>query len=128
MAKSSKKVSDVAAPEKAPVALSDGLAEANGSSKPAKQPRAKAAPRKSRKTITKSTEKPSGAVVAKSSSVRKPKTPLKAAPKTAFTDDDVRIRAYFISEHRTRHGIPGSSADDWLEARRQLEAEADRRT
>jgi hypothetical protein len=35
------------------------------------------------------------------------------------------VRAYFIAERRILEGIPGSSADDWLEARRQLQAEAD---
>jgi hypothetical protein len=34
------------------------------------------------------------------------------------------MRAYFIAENRIREGREGSSADDWLEARRQLEAEA----
>jgi hypothetical protein len=33
------------------------------------------------------------------------------------------MRAYFIAERRVQMGIPASEHDDWLEARRQLEAE-----
>ena len=39
------------------------------------------------------------------------------------TDDEIRLRAYFIAERRVQLGIPGSESDDWVEARRQLEAE-----
>src|SRR5256885_5544641 len=40
------------------------------------------------------------------------------------SDDEIRLRAYFISEWRRQNGIVGESADDWLEARRQLQEEA----
>lgn len=40
------------------------------------------------------------------------------------SDEEIRIRAYFIAERRMQHGIPGSEAEDWLEARRQLESES----
>jgi hypothetical protein len=40
------------------------------------------------------------------------------------SDDDIRLRAYFIAERRTQLSIPGSEAEDWLEAKRQLEAES----
>ena len=39
------------------------------------------------------------------------------------TEEEIRMRAYFIAERRVQMGIPGSEHDDWLEARRQLEAE-----
>jgi len=39
------------------------------------------------------------------------------------TDEEIRMRAYFIAERRVQMGIPASEHDDWLEARRQLEAE-----
>ena len=39
------------------------------------------------------------------------------------TDEEIRLRAYFIAERRVQMGIPGSEHDDWIEARRQLEAE-----
>ncbi len=59
---------------------------------------------------------------------KKPAAPAKAkapAKKTAkFTTEDVALKAYFISEHRHRHGIHGDSHSDWIEAERQLRAEA----
>lgn len=39
------------------------------------------------------------------------------------TDEEIRMRAYFIAERRVQMGVAGSEHDDWLEARRQLEAE-----
>ena len=39
-------------------------------------------------------------------------------------EEEIRMRAYFIAERRMREGIHGNSADDWLEARRQLLVEA----
>ncbi len=49
----------------------------------------------------------------------------KAAPAASTVSDDaIRMRAYFIAEKRTRSGQAGDSASDWMEARRQLLAEA----
>jgi hypothetical protein len=39
------------------------------------------------------------------------------------SDDEIRLRAYFIAERRVQMGIAGSEHEDWLEARRQLDAE-----
>ena len=39
------------------------------------------------------------------------------------TDEAIRIRAYFIAEHRQRLALPGDANNDWIEARRQLLAE-----
>jgi hypothetical protein len=36
------------------------------------------------------------------------------------TDEEIRIRAYFISERRRRFGLPGDANSDWIEAKRQL--------
>jgi DUF2934 family protein len=36
------------------------------------------------------------------------------------TDEQIRTRAYFISERRRRFDLPGDADSDWLEARRQL--------
>ena len=44
----------------------------------------------------------------------------------APSDDAVRLRAYFISERRRRFALPGNTESDWLEAKRQLLAEARR--
>jgi hypothetical protein len=42
------------------------------------------------------------------------------------TDDEVRLRAYFLAERRHRLSLPGDSNHDWIEARRQLIEEAQR--
>ena len=42
------------------------------------------------------------------------------------SEDAVRLRAYFISERRRRFALPGDTESDWLEAKRQLLAEARR--
>jgi hypothetical protein len=39
------------------------------------------------------------------------------------TDDQIQMRAYFISERRRRLDLPGDANSDWLEAKRQLLAE-----
>ena len=39
------------------------------------------------------------------------------------TDEQVQMRAYFISERRRRFALPGDANSDWLEAKRQLLAE-----
>ena len=130
MAKSSKKVSDVPPSESVSVAPTDGATQANGTTKPAKQAKTKAATRKTKKTAprAKGPEKPVQPAGGSGPSARKPKSGKKEIKAETFTDDDIRMRAYFISERRTREGIPGNSAEDWLEARRQLQAEIDRRS
>jgi hypothetical protein len=47
-------------------------------------------------------------------------TPMAGEP----SEDAVRLRAYFISERRRRFALPGDTESDWLEAKRQLLAEA----
>ena len=42
------------------------------------------------------------------------------------SEDEIRLRAYFISERRRRFALAGDADSDWLEARRQLLAEARR--
>ncbi|MFL6514767.1 MAG: DUF2934 domain-containing protein [Chthoniobacterales bacterium] len=39
------------------------------------------------------------------------------------TDEDIRLRAYFIAERRHRLALPGDADSDWLEAKRQLLSE-----
>jgi hypothetical protein len=36
------------------------------------------------------------------------------------SEEEVRLRAYFISERRRRFALAGDADSDWLEARRQL--------
>jgi len=44
------------------------------------------------------------------------------------TDEEIRIRAYFIAERRIQLSLAGDSAHDWIEARRQLIEEAGQRS
>jgi hypothetical protein len=39
------------------------------------------------------------------------------------TDEQIRMRAYFIAEGRKRFDLPGDANSDWLEAKRQLLSE-----
>ena len=41
-----------------------------------------------------------------------------------ISDDDIRIRAYLISQRRLHLSSPGDAITDWFEARRQLLEEA----
>lgn len=50
------------------------------------------------------------------------KPAAKATP--ASTQADISLRAYFIAENRMAAGLPGDSHQDWLEAERQIMAEA----
>jgi DUF2934 family protein len=40
------------------------------------------------------------------------------------SDEQIRLRAYFIAEKRAQQLLPGDTHSDWLEARRQLLEEA----
>jgi hypothetical protein len=81
-----------------------------------------------RATTAKKPRKPSGT---KDSSQQTPH--IAASPPAQMTpmpeepsEDAVRLRAYFISERRRRFALPGDTESDWLEAKRQLLAEARR--
>jgi hypothetical protein len=43
---------------------------------------------------------------------------------TEPSDDEIRLRAYFLAERRMKLSLPGDSDHDWIEARRQLLEEA----
>jgi hypothetical protein len=53
-----------------------------------------------------------------------------ASPKTSSaslrepSDEEIRMRAYFIAERRLQLSLQGDSAHDWIEAKRQLIEEA----
>jgi hypothetical protein len=53
------------------------------------------------------------------------KKPAKKAAKkvVTYSTEDIALRAYFISEHRHRHGIHGDAHSDWVKAERELKAE-----
>lgn len=57
----------------------------------------------------------------------KPAPRQKAVKATVITDEDIGLRAYFIAERRQKMGWPGDSTADWVEAERQLRAEAARK-
>lgn len=98
-------------------------AEAGGSLpevKPAKTSRARP-PAKSRKSALLRRKKSPAAQ--KTSVTMPPEAGTTAGP----SDEEIRLRAYFISERRRRFALPGDADSDWLEARRQLLSEAGRR-
>jgi hypothetical protein len=49
--------------------------------------------------------------------------PAEAGRMARPSDEEIRLRAYFISERRRRFALPGDADSDWLEARRQLLSE-----
>ena len=55
---------------------------------------------------------------------RKAAAPKASATPPRPTNEEIALRAYYIAERRQRMGWPGDSCSDWLEAERQLLAEA----
>jgi hypothetical protein len=94
--------------------------EAGGSSlgvKAGKSPRAR------RVTTNRKTQETSGK---ESATAKKTKVsmPTEAGGPSGPLDEEIRIRAYFISERRRRFALPGDADSDWLEAKRQLLSES----
>jgi len=118
MAKSSKKSKEAGAIDPAPN-------HQNGNGSATKPAAVKSA--QSKATKTKAAPKSRATKPGKATAPGKSRTGAVRKADGRISDDEIRIRAYFISQHRMKEGRPGSSADDWLEARRQLEAEAKRR-
>jgi len=85
---------------------------------PKKKSRPAATPAKKKKPVA--AKKPS----AKQSAASKAKPAASRAAEP--TDDEIRLRAYFLAERRHRLSLPGDSNHDWIEARRQLIEEAQR--
>jgi hypothetical protein len=105
--------------KEADTARSDS-AVVNGSatSEPKKKSRSAAAKPKAKKPAAKkSAAKPAR------SSTRKAQAPSSLREPT---DEEIRLRAYFLAERRLQLSLPGDSAHDWIEARRQLIEEAGR--
>jgi len=71
---------------------------------------------------TSTTRKTSGPARTKSPVARKGKVsmPPEAGTMAGPSDEEIRLRAYFISERRRRFALPGDADSDWLEAKRQL--------
>ena len=53
----------------------------------------------------------------KSATSKKASSPVSAREPS---DEEIRIRAYFIAERRIQLSLEGDSAHDWIEAKRQL--------
>jgi hypothetical protein len=130
MAKSSKKSKEATAQEGS--STPPGMESSNGfvAAGTAKPADAKKAPAKSTGRA-KSVDRNRSATPRKASAGRKTgaKTVQQstAAEDVGIADEAIRIRAYLISQWRMQNGVPGDSAHDWLEARRQLQEESDRR-
>ena len=130
MAKSSKKSKEATAQEGTSTA--PGMESSNGfvTAGTAKPADAKKAPAKSTGRA-KSVGRSRSATPRKASAGRKTGAKTVQQPTAAddvgITDEAIRIRAYLISQWRMQNGVPGDSAHDWLEARRQLQEESDRR-
>ena len=62
---------------------------------------------------------------AKKAAIEKVENKAVPVPVTAFdpTNEQIEMRAYFISERRRRFALPGDANSDWLEAKRQLLSE-----
>lgn len=56
----------------------------------------------------------------------KPRRRAVSAKSTASADD-IAQRAYYIAEHRHRHGHHGDAMGDWVEAERQLREEGSKK-
>ena len=90
-----------------------------------------------KKAMAKSTGRPRSVGTNRNDMARKTPAKRKTHAKTglqptpaghpAVTDEEIRIRAYLISEWRMQNGVSGDSARDWLEARRQLQEESGKR-
>jgi hypothetical protein len=50
--------------------------------------------------------------------------PPEAARRIEPSDEEIRLRAYFISKHRRRFVLPGDADSDWREAKQQLRSES----
>ena len=113
---------------------SKAAAPGNGSTAPENPETSPVVTAKSVKSAKTPAAKPAKA---KSASKRASKAPAARKPRpaavtrktrpsrlVAISDEDIRIRAYFIAEKRMQSGLPGDSDHDWLEAHRQLREEA----
>jgi len=83
---------------------------------PKKAAKAKAPPKAKETAKPKAAKTPATRTRVKATAVTK--------PAASITPADIALRAYFIAEKRQKLGLPGDSTHDWVEAERQLHAEA----
>lgn len=66
---------------------------------------------------------------ARAKTTRPKKAPEPSVPASKQpSDEEIRMRAYFIAERRMQLRLEGDSVHDWMEARRQLIEEAKQRS
>jgi hypothetical protein len=108
-------------PKKTGVAQSEnvGSSQAGGLSAEAKIDKVKTQPRSKRvKNGKLAPRKKSPAP--KTATLKRRTTKKGAEP----PEEEIRLRAYFISERRRRFDLAGDASSDWLEAKRQLLSES----
>ncbi|MFL6591056.1 MAG: DUF2934 domain-containing protein [Chthoniobacterales bacterium] len=82
-------------------------------------------PAAKKKTRSATSGKPKKSPAAKTAAP-KPARQTSSKPANEPTDEQIRLRAYFLAERRHKLSLPGDSNHDWIEARRQLIEEAKR--
>jgi hypothetical protein len=86
-----------------------------------------AAEPKKKSRATAATAKKKKSAAPRKSATKQP-TASGQKPASEPTDDQIRLRAYFLAERRHKLSLPGDSNHDWIEARRQLIEEAQRQS
>ncbi len=80
------------------------------------------------KSKTKAAAEKVETIAAQTLSPKAPAKPKTARPKKTAgfqpSNEQVALRAYYVSEKRQREGLPGNTDSDWIEAERQLKLEA----
>lgn len=80
-----------------------------------------------RRTDKVSPRRPTGTKKSKAGGKKSANTGISKSCQPASTpepsDEEIRLRAYFISERRHRFAMPGDTSSDWLDAKRQLLSE-----
>lgn len=99
-----------------------GSSPAVGNGSETAEPKKKARSAATKPKAKKPAAKKNTAAAARGSAKKAPSPSLLPEP----SDDEIRLRAYFLAERRHQLSLPGDSAHDWIEARRQLIEEASR--
>ena len=108
-----------------PVAKKINLQKQNGSSSSGDTPNTDVSQPETSKTKSPKSKAPAKR---KTTTVSRKTSSTKAARKSGAppepSADEIRHRAYFIAERRAQLSLPADATADWLEAKRQLFAEA----
>ncbi len=124
MAKSSKKNQQTPSEISTSSQAKNGLQESSEPSAAMPLPVRKTAAAKGAKTKSTPKKEPAANVPAPTKRRVRRNAEKKQPQSTEISEAAVRLRAYFISEWRQKNGVEGDSERDWIEAQRQLLAEA----